>query len=126
LGEKKLKHSVINLGVFYAELRNSGISASLDYYEDEEAYVLNVGEPITDGIYKGKSNLQIAPGFLYQRSRDKDSSVEQEILAYTNRVMIFTPDGNPAKPESADDQIVFEKLDGFLHGEHAQIDSVLC
>lgn len=121
-----MKQPVINLETFYAELRNSGIAASLDYYDDEEAYVLNVGEPIADGIYKGKSGLQIAPGFLYKHSRDSGFSEEQEILAYTNRVMIFTPDGNPAKPESADDQIVFEKLAGFVNGECAQIDSCFC
>ena len=115
-----MKQSVINLEVFHTELRNSGITASLDYYEDEEAYVLNVGEPITDGIYKGKSNLQIAPGFLYERASGKNP-VAHEILAYTNRVMIFAPDGKPAKPESENDKIVFDKLDGFLHGECEQI-----
>lgn len=121
-----MKQSVINLGAFYTELRNSGIAATLDYYDEEEAYVLNVGEPMTDGVYKGKSNLQIAPGFLYQHSHDKGVSVEQEILAYTNRVMVFTPDGNPAKPESANDQIVFDKLDGFLNGECEELSSFFC
>jgi hypothetical protein len=111
-----LKHSVINLEKFYAELRDSGITASLDYYDDEEAYVINVGEPIAEGVYKGKSNLQIAPGFLYERASG-DNPAASEILAYTDRVMVFTPDGNPAKPESANDQIVFDKLNGFLHGE---------
>jgi hypothetical protein len=114
-----LKQSVINLEEFYAELHNSGITATLDYYEDEEAYVINVGEPIADGLYKGKSSLMIAPGFLYERS--SKNIVVPEILAYTNRVMIFTPDGNPATPESANDKIVFDKLDGFLHGECEQI-----
>ena len=115
-----MKRSVINLEVFHNALRDSGIPATLDYYEDEEAYVLNVGEPIPDGAYKGKSSLQIAPGFLYQRADDKNPSAP-EILAYTDRVMIFTPDGKPAKPESENDKIVFEKLDGFLHGECEQI-----
>lgn len=115
-----MKQSVINLEEFYAELHNSGITVTLDYYEDEEAYVLNVGEPITDGIYKGKSSLQIAPGFLYERSTG-DNIVVPEILAYTNRVMIFTPEGNPATPESENDKIIFAKLDNFLHGKCGEI-----
>lgn len=115
-----MKQSVINLEEFYAELHNSGITATLDYQEDEEAYVINVGEPIADGLYKGKSSLQIAPGFLYERSSGKNIVVP-EILAYTNRVMIFTPDGNPATPESENEKIVFAKLDGFLHRECEEI-----
>jgi hypothetical protein len=115
-----LKQSVINLETFYAELRDSGIPVTLDYYEDEEAYVLNVGEPITEGVFKGKSNLQIAPGFLYERACG-NNPVVPEILAYTDRVMVFTPDGEPAKPESANDQLVFDKLDSILHGECEQI-----
>lgn len=125
MGEKKLKQSVINLEAFYDELRNSGITASLDYYEDEEAYVLNVGEPITDGVNKGKSNLQIAPGFLYERPCGNNPA-EQEILAYTDRVAVLTPDGYPAKPESANDQIVFDKLNGLLRGECEQIGYSFC
>ena len=115
-----MKQSVINLETIYDELRTSGIHATLDYNEDEEAYVLNVGEPIAEGRYKGKSGLQIAPGFLYERTTGKNTVVP-EILAYTDRVMIFTADGNPATPKSANDQIVFDKLDAILHGECEQI-----
>lgn len=114
-----MKLSVINLEKFHAELRDSGITASLDYHEDEEAYVLNVGEPIADGVYKGKSSLQIAPGFLHRRP--SNTPAQPEILAYADRVMIFTPDGTPAEPESESDHIVFAKLDGFLRGECEQL-----
>ena len=115
-----MKKSAIDLEEFRTELLESGIPATLDYDTDEEAYVLNVGDPIADGIYKGKSTLQIAPGFLYDRSSESTPQASR-ILAYADRIIVFTPNGNLAEPKSAGERVVFDKLTEFINRECEEI-----
>lgn len=85
-----MKVPVIDLEKLAKDITAWGVPTELVYDDDEEAYVINVGETISYGNHKGKPELTLAPGFMYAQ----DDEVGR-ILAYPHSLHIHLTDSSP-------------------------------
>lgn len=69
---------------------HAGLNASVEFNDEEEAYVLNIGAVCGD--------FQIAPGFLWSIDG------EQRVLAHPDRLNTCRSDGTPVTWENATDE----------------------
>lgn len=100
-----MKVPVIDLEELANDIRVWGLDVDMAYDEDEEAYVLHVGEYISRGKNQGLRELTIAPGFNCIANGQADN-----IYAYANNINVHHTEADNTSSSSRSYIIAHSRL----------------